>query len=366
MAIGRSSPRYQGLARLYSNPDRIRKYLAEHFILIVNICHQFLSFSQKSVLGQLTSSITDAYLRQAEAKLDEWVLNIKEEVEFLNTKVLVNDAQEVSKLRSLVDLGYHSRMHQRNIKKRLKWLDACTTYDYETAWKQARKCGNATIFAENEQYQDWKSCLWPTSATLVVSGKLGAGKTVLTANIVDDLNLTCGESVAYFFCRHGNMYSCQARTALGSLCCQLLQSHLADDTMDQLLSEDVKSLSYNDLVTRAKAILAHETLFFFVLDGLDDCDDIERRQITTTLHQLQKDSVLYLLISLRSRPDDVESNYRNLRPHINFKIRENSPDIGSFINSELTAWVEAGELVLGNPGIILEIREALCSSTQGM
>lgn len=133
MAIGRSSPRYQGLALLYSNSDRIRKYLAEYFIIVVNICHQFLSFSQKSVLGQLTSSITDANLRQAEAKLDEWVLNIKEEVEFLNTKTLVNDAQEVSKLRSLVDLGYHSRMHQRNIKKRLKWLDACTTYDYETA-----------------------------------------------------------------------------------------------------------------------------------------------------------------------------------------------------------------------------------------
>lgn len=41
---------------------------------------------------------------------------------------------------------------------------------------------------------------------------------------------------------------------------QLLQSHLADDTMDQLLSEDVTSLSYNDLVTLAQAILVHETL----------------------------------------------------------------------------------------------------------
>lgn len=53
-------------------------------------------------------------------------------------------------------------------------------------------------------------------------------------------------------------------------------------------------------------------------------------------------------------------------PHINFKIPENNPDIGSFINSELIARVEAGELVLGNPGIILEIREALCSGAQGM
>lgn len=366
MTIGRSSPRHQNLALLYSNSNRLRRYLAEYFIVVVEICQQFLNFSQKSTLGQLTSSLIDAQLRRAEEKLDAWALYIKEEVNFLNTKTLIDDFHEVSRMGALIDMGYHSRIHQKNLNRRLKWLDACTTYDHEISWKQARKLGKATIFATSEEYREWKSC--QRSSRLVLSGKLGSGKTVVTANIVDDLNLSCQATVCYFFCRHDTMYSCQARTIMGSLCRQLLQCHINDDTMDRFLGEHVPSMSYDDVVALVKAILSLKRRIYFVLDGPDECESFEIRQVTRTLQGLQVDenSIIHLLVSLRSQADDAQTEYRGVCPDAVFGLPEDNPDIASFIDSELCERIEAGELILGDPSLVLEIRDALLDGAQGM
>lgn len=364
MTIGRSSPRYQDLALLYSNSVAIRRYLAEYFIIVVDICYQFLIFTQKSVLGQLKSSLVEGDLRQAETKLEGWALNVKDEVDVLNTKTLVNEARENSRLRALVDHRYRNIMHQNNIKRRMRWLDACTTYDHETPWKQARKRGNATILVNDIHYQEWK--LQHQSSMLVMCGKLGSGKTVLTANVVDELHLTSSETVCYFFCRHDIMYSCLARTIFGSLCRQLLSCHINEDTMDRFLGEYVQSLSFDDVVGLTKNILSLKGRCYFILDGLDDCDDIEMRRTTEALHKVQDNTLLLVFVSLRSQVDEVQTGFRGLRPQHVFKMPEDNPDITNFVVSALTTKVGTGELVLGDQSLVIEIRDALTAGAQGM
>jgi ankyrin repeat domain-containing protein 50 len=95
-------------------------------------------------------------------------------------------------------------------------LDFCSKYDYQTTWKQTRKIGNATLFKQLVEYRDWKNS--PASSTLLYTGKLGSGKSVLLANVVDDLNMYTRDEtvvVAYFFCRHDMPESLKARTMLG-------------------------------------------------------------------------------------------------------------------------------------------------------
>lgn len=364
MAIGRSSPRYQDLALLYSNSVAIRRYLAEYFIVVVDICYQFLVFSRKSVLGQLKTSLVDGSLREAETKLEEWALTIKDEAEILNTKTLVGEARENSRLRALVDRRYRNLMHQNNIKRRMRWLDACTTYDHETPWKQARKRGNATILVNDTKYQEWKS--QQRSSMLVMCGKLGSGKTVLAANVVDELHLTSNEAVCYFFCRHDIMYSCLSRTIVGSLCRQLLSGHINEDTMDRFLSEHVQSLSFDDVVGLTKNILSLKGRCYFILDGLDDCDDFERRRTTEALHKLQENTLLLVFVSVRSQINEEQTEFRGLRPQHVFKMPRDNPDIRNFVVSALTAKIETCELVLGDQSLVLEIRDALIAGAQGM
>lgn len=363
MAIGRSSPRYQGLALLYSHSDSIRRYLAEYFVVVVQLCHQFLAFSKKSLVGQFKSSLTDTSLQQSIDRLNEWAMNIKDEVDYLNSQTLVGGSREISRIRSLVDRGHQNREREKRIKRKLQWLDACTTYDHEGPWKQARKRGNATIFGGDDQYQKWKS--GHQSSTLLILGKLGSGKTVLTANIVDDLNLS-NETVCYFFCRHDILSSCQARTIIGSLCAQLLYRHINDTAIDTVLEDSVRTLSYDRVTDLLKSVLRLRGRIYFVLDGIDECDTNERREVLKSLSEVQKDSNLQLLVSLRSQADDTLTNHQGVKPDWVFKIPEDNPDIGRFIESELHYRVEAGELVLGDPNLVLEIREALCAGAHGM
>lgn len=364
MAIGRSSPRYQDLALLYSNSVAIRRYLSEYFVVVVDICHQFLTFSRKSVLGQLKSSLVDVDLHQAETKLQEWALNIKDKAEILNTKTLVGEAQENSRSRALFDHRYNNLMHQKNIKRRIRWSDACTTYDHETPWKQARKRGNTSTFVNDTNYQEWKS--QPQSSTLVLCGKLGSGKTVIAANVVDEVNLTSNNTVCYFFCRHDIMYSCLARTIVGSLCRQLLSGHLKEATMDEFLGEYVQSLGFDDVVGLTKNILSRKGRCFFILDGLDDCDDKERRQVTEALSKIQETTLLLAFVSLRSQVDEVETKFGGLRPQFIFKMPEENPEISNFIMGALKEKIETGKLVLGDRDLIVEIRDTLTAGAQGM
>lgn len=70
---------------------------------------------------------------------------------------------------------------------------------------------------EETGYQMWKSS--SIGQTLIYTGILESDKTVLLANIVDDLDLYVGTNnafVAYFFCRHDIVESLQAQTVIES------------------------------------------------------------------------------------------------------------------------------------------------------
>lgn len=335
MEIGRSSPRYDDLALLYSCSDRIQRDLSEYFIIVVNICQQFMDYSKKSKFIQLTTSAFDTQLRQSEVDLKQYAANIKEEVDSLNTKTLLYESPESSRLRALIDRKVRERDSQK-LKRRLDYLSACTDYDHETPWKQARRRGNTTWFATEKAYMEFKSC--KNSSILVLTGKLGSGKTVLVANVVDDLALSGNGTVCYFFIRHDISNSCQPSIIMRSFCRQLLTRHINDDAVDMICTQDHPILDDDAILDLLRSLIKLDRRVFFVLDGLDDCDYNETQKTVSTLRDLIQcttDSVLLVFASLRSQTDDFHSKYRGLDPQHLLSITEENPDIGSYIDSEL-------------------------------
>lgn len=369
MEIGRSSPRYQDLALLYSCSDKIKRDLAEYFIVVVNICQQFVDFSKKSKFIQLTASAFDTRLRQSETDLKQYAAYIKEEVESLNTKTIVYESRENLRIRALIDRKHHARENQQKLKRRSDYLSACTDYDHETPWKQARKRGNTTWFATEQAYLEFKSC--ETSSVLVLSGKLGSGKTVLAANIVDDLILSGLGTVCYFFISHNISNSCQSEILFRSFCRQIIAFHANNDVMDVLFTEDTPVLNDRDVLDFLRRLFdrLREGHIFFVLDGLDDCDHEETQKITSTIRDLIaycKSRVLHVLASLRVQADDVHSKYRGLNPERLLSIPEENPDIESYIATQLAKRVESEQLMFGDPTIVVAIQDALLEGAQGM
>lgn len=368
MEIGRSSPRYQDLALLYSCSDKLKRDLMEYFIVVVNVCQQFVDYTKKSTFIQLTTSAFDTRLLQLASDLKQYAKYIKEEVESLNTRTLVYESRENSKFRALVDRKYRARANQQKLKRRSDYLSACTDYDHETPWKQARKRGNTTWFAADKAYLEFKSC--EKSSIMVLTGKLGSGKTVLAANVVDDLILSGNGTVCYFFIRHDISNSCQSTIILRSLCRQLLSHSMNDDdAMDIFCTQDNPILDDHDILDLFRPLFRLNQRVFFVLDGLDDCDDNETRNIVSTLRKITQwaiPSVLLVFASLRSQADDIHAKYRGLDPQRLLSITEQNPDIGSFIDSELAARIESNQFVFGDPTIVVAIRDALLGGADGM
>lgn len=368
MTAGRSAPRYQMIASLYPQSKDLQSHLSEYFTVVVRLCHRLLKFTQKSTIGQIASSLSDSDLKTFLSELDLWSNTIKEDVSVLTAKRIEEEAQENFRFRALWKKSSESVPRQQKLETNKRVLESCSMYEYETTWKQTRKAGNATLFSGNAEYQDWKSRT--DSCTLVYTGKLGSGKSVLLANIVDDLNLSTRNRniiVTYFFCRHDISESLKARIVIGSLARQLL-SPIGDLSIAvERLDMDTSAVDFEIILSLLQHALPPDCRAYFVLDGLDECDSLEREILTKQLGQIQEKFSLLLCVSLRVEPNnDLELGLRHFAVTIIASIPDENPDIEAFIEAELERCIESRKLVIGEPTLILEIQNALEQRAQGM
>ncbi|KAF2675922.1 hypothetical protein K458DRAFT_447792 [Lentithecium fluviatile CBS 122367] len=328
MDIGRSAPRYQKMALLYPQSRSLQSQLCEYFIVAVCLCHHLFKLTKKPTFRQVTSTLNDSDLKTFQTELDRWANSIKEEI------VLI-EAQESSRFRALSSKLSKSAVYQQKLATNLRVLDFCSKYDHETTWKQTRKVGKAALFAPLAEYQAWKD--YSSSCTLLYTGKLGSGKSVLLANIVDDLNIHA---------KNDTITSLKARTILGSLARQLLCT-IPDLAMVAEICEETRTTEDTERILKLICRgfpSGHKA--YFILDGLDECEHVEREMLR-----------LQLLISFRVEPNiDLESITKRLAVTRIASIPEDNPDIKAFIKAELER----------DPTLILDIQDALLNGSQGM
>ncbi|KXG53472.1 uncharacterized protein PGRI_005220 [Penicillium griseofulvum] len=371
MTAGRLAPRYEKMALLYPRSKDLQSCLCEYFILIVRLCHEMTTFARKSLFGKLASAFSESDLKTYQSELESWGKTIKAEVGFLMAKGIEDEAENNSRFRTVSTIFQKSTAYQQAIQTKQRVLDFCSQYDCTVSWKQARKSGNTNLFRENRKYQNWKSM--PLSSTLIYTGKLGSGKSVLLANIVDDLHIENENThVAYFFCRHDVSESLKAREVIGSLARQLLYS-ISDFTA---AAEYLNGTHEYEPMERLMGLLStcllplrKTTRFFLVVDGLDELDAPQRDIVLQQLSDLQSDTfVMLLCISLREGPNEnpLQINFTQLAAPVITPIPSNTPDIEDFIETELESRIESGKLTIGSPLLILEIQDALLKGSQGM
>jgi ankyrin repeat protein len=283
---------------------------------------------------------------------------------------IVKEARENSKTRTLAKRLSNKMSHSQKLAAKIRILDLCSTYDHATTWKQIRKVGNASWFRQDAHYQNWKSQI--CSSTLVFRGKLGSGKSVVMANIVEDLNVFPqyqGKNipVSYFFCRYDIAESLKERTVIGSLARQLLHTSFDLDAAVGILEKADMSLVSSEVIDILRQALPSDHKAFFVLDGLDECDPDQRKALAFQLRVLQKLFTLHVCISFRGEPNGVLNlGSTQLASTSIMSIPEDNPDIEAFIKADLESCLESGKLEIGDHQLILEIQDALWKGSQGM
>ncbi|XXH05855.1 hypothetical protein Hte_012295 [Hypoxylon texense] len=358
MMAGQSAPRYQEMVALHPRSKALRSLGLEYYIVVVRLCHQVVSICNKSTLGQLKAFFQDLDITAYQSELLRHSNAIKEQL-------CLEEAREDASARSVLSKLSSQELHRRRVEKKMKFLRNCSTFNYQSAWKQARKCGNATWFLREEVYRDWKQKA--SSSTLLVEGKLGAGKTVLLANMIDDLNLnTTGHIITYFFCQPDHTESQAYRTIIGCLARQVLES-LELGNLDQPWIQPDSEM--DDDAT--EAIFAIEAIknrqIYIVLDGIDDCNASVRARLIKFLQSLRTHLHTKLCISLRLTADSrIQTELATLAPDSIMEMPTVNPDIKDFIQARLETCLENGELAIGEPALIIAIQEALENGAQGM
>ncbi|KAL3490396.1 ankyrin repeat-containing domain protein [Aspergillus germanicus] len=225
----------------------------------------------------------------------------------------------------------------------------------------------ATAASTNSQKSTRSGKIRQFSSTLLCVGKLGSGKSVLLANVVDDLfsNANATATIAYFFCQHDALERMKAQTVIGSLTRQLLQpiQDLAPAS-DFLVKHPGRGVVH--LCGLLKAMLSREYRAYIVLDGLDNCTDGERTAILDSLRKLQDMTCVSLCTLRLEASDHLRFSFESFPSLSSFCIPKHNPDIDDFIEPELERCLESGSLALHDPRLILDIQKSLSKGAQGM
>jgi hypothetical protein len=355
------------LAILYPRSKALRSDLSEYFIVVVKLCQHVMRLANKSVLATLIRSVDESSLKSLEADLELWSSSIREQVGILTSQRVEEEAKENSRFRSVVARMAVPLSQSKVFEMQLRWLKACSSYRHEKTWKFLRKRGNATAFTDDKEYRTWRT--ESRSSTFIVSGKLGSGKSILLANIVDDLSIGNEKAnTMYFFCRHDDPESLTTRSVTGSFARQVLQ--FLFDNNDEIV-KSLRSLrpplDEDGILASLEYVIPREHCAYFILDGLDECDENARITILDTMRRFQDIFNLHLCMSARSEVDIMTRWKLGMFDRRGvLLLSDRNPDIEHYIRAELQNRQSLGELVTRDPGLLREIENALLEGAQGM
>jgi hypothetical protein len=373
MSIGRTCPRNQAYLLLYPRSVELKEAVCEYFITSVQLCKQAVLVLKRPLLGQLSSAISNTVMSGLggfEQKLSRLAGAVAGEVTLASRRLQVQEAEFNSKFRSTSLQTSTELTKWRSEQMERRFLKACSTYDYQTAWKQLRKQGNAEWFLNEQAYTDWTT--QTVSNVLHCVGTLGTGKSVLTANLVNELaSHNPAPLVVYFFCRYDDAQSLSPRTIIGSIAVQIL-SHFKPGMSEVLPGLGMNVMGTEEVIDALLRILSTNSSkaqhICVVVDGADECKEMDAKVVFDFLSRLVKSNHHIFHIWCSSRPDSLQSVFNVLPPNYKLLMAASGcyHEMTSYIFDALEASLETGRLSLGNPAIITNIRDTLLNNAHGM
>ncbi|KAF9231729.1 hypothetical protein BU15DRAFT_8037, partial [Melanogaster broomeanus] len=246
----------------------------------------------------------------------------------------------------------------------LEWFDGvdCIVKHESTREKRQRTTGE-WLFRE-DLFIEWHKCSF---SLLWLSGKAGAGKSVLASAVIDNLfsGLEGDDTLAYFYCDFRTPRSTSTMEILRSLTNQLLWNSKVDwlPSFPELVMRnergtgppvDITTLS--DLLRRAAKLHQRPMI---VLDALDECEDLSK--LLGELVKLGKACRLFVT----SRPlHSINGAFAGLPSiSLNDRVEAVRNDMYFHIGIELES---RDKLKILSHGLQVEIRDALMKKADGM
>ena len=214
-----------------------------------------------------------------------------------------------------------------------------------------------------DQFQDWVS---QKGTTLFCPGIPGAGKTIITATVVDELQSVFQTSphvaIAYIYCNYRWQHRQKPIQLLGSLLGQLNQklSFLPQQSHRVLRGNNGTSSSIKPVMQRLLSIAGIFSRVFIIIDGLDECQNLcgEWKELSTELFYLQDNGQVNLFITSRFVPE-IETLFDGRSTHL--EIRATDQDLQIYFDR-----TKPSSTALQNIDSWKDIKVAITKASNGM
>ncbi|KAI9705242.1 MAG: hypothetical protein M1820_005240 [Bogoriella megaspora] len=229
--------------------------------------------------------------------------------------------------------------------------------------------GTGLWFTEGEEFRSWCS---ESNAKLWITGIPGAGKTILMARIIDNLqrSLSTKDCLAYFYCDYKDAATHDIWNILGSLLKQLaVRSESAfsilEDCYKKQTQEGTKlsAIPTNELCELVKTLGAKFDDAMIVIDGLDERGG-DRGLLPSALQSTVCPDENGIKILFASRDElDIRLQLHNV-PEVSVAAR--SSDLKLYVLSEIERRTTQGHLNIRRAALKEEIMQKLVEKAQGM
>ncbi|GAW23347.1 hypothetical protein ANO14919_129030 [Xylariales sp. No.14919] len=393
MRVGRLCPLFHEYLILYRTSTRLRQSLLDFHTSIVYCCKHVVEAAKRPLSTQIFQALWNSFEQEFMPDLDDIERcsnKVKEEIALAKAQA---DAQE-HQLQALerekafilrrTARGFFSRTDNtldsmrewrvqsdtRKIqKRRQQLLDSLSTYDHLRLLKQSRLKryrNTSNWIAQTPEFHRWVDGAVPL---LCCFGKIGSGKTIATASVIDHILSTQGSDcvISFFFVDSGNQRSLSADTIIRSLLRQRLNpTDIPQDVMESLERLDPSS-GVNDLVKLLRIMMPPARVSYIVIDGLDECEKPDRDKLLTALSSLvlRGENIRLFLSSRESLRGEIEKRYPAF-DSLSMSCPSAYGDISSFIEDTVREKIQNDELAIGDPSLEEDIKLALFHGAQGM
>ncbi|KAJ5805618.1 ankyrin [Penicillium pulvis] len=215
-----------------------------------------------------------------------------------------------------------SKLNKRDDIEALEWLTKNNQGPYQSDFLKRRQPGTGQWLLQSPEYQRWRTT---EKQTLFCSGIPGAGKTILTAIVIEDLTAQCSSDpsigLAYVYCNFRLQDEQKAEDLLASILKQLTCSVPESVTKLYEQHRDRRTRpSMNELSKALQTVAKRYTTVFVVIDALDECQTVDdcRNVLLSQLFDLQKKCAVKLFATARPIPDITEmfiGEHLSIRAH---------------------------------------------------
>ncbi|KAG7289878.1 hypothetical protein NEMBOFW57_006255 [Staphylotrichum longicolle] len=219
-------------------------------------------------------------------------------------------------------------------------LDWVTTADYssqQSDFIRRRQAGTGQWLLDSTEYQQWTET---AKQTLFCPGIPGAGKTILTSIVVDDLHERFRDDVcvgiAYLYCNFRRQADQKVEDLLSTLIRQLSQDQSSLPECLRIFYDKHKGRARPSLDELSRVLQAVADLFsriFIVVDALDECQlsDGSRSKLLTELFALQSKTGANIFATSRFILD-VTERFKN---NVSLEIRAHPGDVQRYIEGNM-------------------------------